>query len=188
MQRQGRRRRRRGRAPTVLPEDDALGQREVLDSGPRPRARLAGARADGQSRRQHRGPPRCSGTRLAARADQTQRRPARVAPAAPSLRASGSAGGRGSRCGMPPGSAAGPRSAFSRPPLASSLRDRAQQARACTGAPAPVKTSSTVAGLDDLAGVHDRDPVGDLGDHAEVVGDQDQAHAGARAAGPAAGP
>ena len=34
------------------------------------------------------------------------------------------------------------------------------------------------AGLDDLAGVHDGDPVGDLVDHAEVVGDEDQAHAG----------
>ena len=30
--------------------------------------------------------------------------------------------------------------------------------------------------LDDPARVHHRDPVGDVGDHAEVVGDQDQAH------------
>ena len=34
------------------------------------------------------------------------------------------------------------------------------------------------AGLDDPAAVHHRDPIGDLGDHAEIVGDQDQAHAG----------
>ena len=32
------------------------------------------------------------------------------------------------------------------------------------------------ARLDDLAGVHDHDPVGDLGDHAEVVGDHDHRH------------
>ena len=31
-------------------------------------------------------------------------------------------------------------------------------------------------GLDDLAGVHDRDAVGDLVDDSEVVGDQDHAH------------
>lgn len=31
--------------------------------------------------------------------------------------------------------------------------------------------------LDDPSGVHDRDPVGLFGDHAEVVGDEDQAHA-----------
>ena len=41
-----------------------------------------------------------------------------------------------------------------------------------------------VGGLDDAAGVHDRDPVGDVGDDAEVVGDEDQPHAGAPPAAP----
>ena len=32
------------------------------------------------------------------------------------------------------------------------------------------------AGLDDLAGVHDRDVVAEIGDHTEVVGDEDDRH------------
>ena len=39
------------------------------------------------------------------------------------------------------------------------------------------KTSSVVAGLDDLALPHDGDLVGDAGDHREVVGDEDHPHA-----------
>ena len=34
-----------------------------------------------------------------------------------------------------------------------------------------------IRALDDLAGVHDRDVVGLLGDHAEIMGDQQQRHA-----------
>ncbi len=34
------------------------------------------------------------------------------------------------------------------------------------------------AALDDAAAMHDRDPIGDVGDHAEIVRDQQQAHAG----------
>ena len=43
------------------------------------------------------------------------------------------------------------------------------------------------ADLDDLAEVHDRDPVGDVADHAEVVGDEDVGEARTRPGGPRAG-
>ena len=54
-------------------------------------------------------------------------------------------------------------------------RDRLQQALGVGVAGAAVQVVD-VRALDDRAGVHHRDPVGDVGDHAEVVGDQDQAH------------
>ena len=44
----------------------------------------------------------------------------------------------------------------------------------------PVEDLPDRAGLDDLAVVHHRHPVGDLRDHAEVVGDEQEAHAGLR--------
>ena len=40
------------------------------------------------------------------------------------------------------------------------------------GCPGAAKSSSAVADLDDLAGVHHRDPVAQTGHDAEVVGDQ----------------
>ena len=40
------------------------------------------------------------------------------------------------------------------------------------------RTAGGGAGLDDLAGVHDRDVVADVGDHAEVVADDDHRQAG----------
>ena len=54
-------------------------------------------------------------------------------------------------------------------------RDRVQQALGVRMGRAGVQLED-VGLLDDPAGVHDRDPVGHVGDHAEVVGDQDQAH------------
>ena len=53
--------------------------------------------------------------------------------------------------------------------------------RACSGR---LSSGTTLAALDDAAGIHHHHPVGDLGDHAQIVGDEDDRHAGARAAGP----
>ena len=50
-------------------------------------------------------------------------------------------------------------------------------APACTGAAASWNSVVDVALLDDLAEVHHRHPVGDLGHHAEVVGDEHDRHA-----------
>ena len=62
-----------------------------------------------------------------------------------------------------------------RQPLGRSLvepRERAEQAPG-VGVLGVVEDLVERALLDDLPGVHDEDAVGDLGDHAEVVGDQD---------------
>ena len=61
-------------------------------------------------------------------------------------------------------------------------RDRGEQALACTGDGARRRSSSPSALLDDLAGVHDDDVVGHLGDDAEVVGDEHDRHLVARRA------
>ena len=50
-------------------------------------------------------------------------------------------------------------------------RARPPAARPCSGAAAG-RTARRPGPLDDPAGVHDHDPVGDVGDHAEVVGDE----------------
>ena len=50
-------------------------------------------------------------------------------------------------------------------------------AASCTGAAGSPKTVADRPRLDDPARVHDRDPVAGLGQHAEVVGDQDQRQA-----------
>ncbi len=55
-------------------------------------------------------------------------------------------------------------------------RDRAQQ-RIGVGMPRRAEQLEHVRGLDDAAGIHHRDPVGDLGDHAEIVGDHHDRHA-----------
>ena len=56
-------------------------------------------------------------------------------------------------------------------------RDRADQARVYGWRGSPEQRRD-VGLLDDLAGVHDRDAVAHLGDHAEVVGDEDDRRAG----------
>ena len=52
--------------------------------------------------------------------------------------------------------------------------------RGCRGGAAGRRASSTPASLDDPAGVHDHDPVGDVGDDAEIVGDEQHRRCRAR--------
>src|SRR4051812_32172748 len=61
------------------------------------------------------------------------------------------------------------------PALAVQARDRSEQGLGVRVGRALVDVVDRRL-LDHLAGVHDRDPVGDVGDHAHVVRDQDQAH------------
>ena len=42
----------------------------------------------------------------------------------------------------------------------------------------PLDDIGRLTGLDDAAGVHDRDPVGETGDYREIVGDPDERGAG----------
>ena len=62
-------------------------------------------------------------------------------------------------------------------------RDRAAAGRACRGAAGRRRASSTGRALDDPAGIHHHDAVGDLGDDAEIVGDEQDRHAELAAAG-----
>ena len=55
---------------------------------------------------------------------------------------------------------------------------RAAGAAGCRRAAARRSTSRTGTGLDDPAVMHDHHPVGDVGDHAEIVGDQQEPHPG----------
>ena len=71
--------------------------------------------------------------------------------------------------------------------LAIEARDRAQQ-RIGVGVPRRAEQLEHVRGLDDAAGIHHRDPVGDLGDHAEIVGDHHDRHAELALERQAAGP
>ena len=83
---------------------------------------------------------------------------------------------------------AGHRALDGRQPLALDVeaRDRAQQADR-VGMLRIGEQGVDRRALDDLAGVHHQHVVGDLGDHAEIVGDDQDRHAEPRAAGPAAG-
>ena len=58
--------------------------------------------------------------------------------------------------------------------------------RGGVGEPGSGEQGVHVGPFDDLAGVHDDGPVGDVGDDAPVVGDQQDGHAGAAAAARAA--
>ena len=55
-------------------------------------------------------------------------------------------------------------------------RDRGEEG-SCVGVGGGGEDAVHVALFDDLAGVHDGDAVGDLGDDAEVVGDEEHGHA-----------
>ena len=61
-------------------------------------------------------------------------------------------------------------------PLLVQARDRLEQAPGVGVRRAPRRARGPSARLDDAAGIHDGDPVGDVGDDAEVVRDQDEPH------------
>ncbi len=139
--------------------------------------------------------PASSGGRLGGRA--ASRSPRRV-PAATSVPAGGvgtaasggceagsvsSAAGSGRRRCSASGES---RSTGTRPGISRSRRRAGVPARVRRRAEQPVRCSGAAGGrtgrvdaapLDDAAGVHDDDPVGDVGDHAEVVGDEQDAGA-----------
>ena len=145
---------------SVDPEQRAVGRSH--------RDRLAaGARARSRVRRAH----PVAGPDLAQLAAARRRSRRRV-------RRTGSAARSGSRRAGRRGPAAGPGSRSAAPrgrprPRAAAAR---RAAPPCTDAPGWSNSSRTGRLLDDLARVHDGDVVGDLGDDAHVVGDQDHRH------------
>ena len=122
------------------------------------------ARADGGS--DSAGPPRLRP------ADRPRgRRPSRA----------GSAGGRRNRRPRVEGAAPCRGSARRRAPRAASSRNRVEQAARVGMARARRARRPTRPGLDDAAGIHHGDPVGELGHDGEVVRDPDQRRAASRA-------
>ena len=161
----------RTRADLAVDQDARL-DREVLDEVGRPRAAVSPFTvATGFAGRSGRRP---RGGALLIRRPSQQRSRVRAAAAPSHL---------SNACGQRGGEPAAGRRAEQRRRLARDL-GQAFGTRLCRAGPAtPAAPRCRGAGgrrtsrracavLDDLAGVHHRDPVGDLGDDAEVVGDQ----------------
>ena len=155
-------------------QDDALRQREVLHQV---------TDLEHGLRRGHRGPPRRSGRRCVVVGDGEQRGLG-VAAHVLDVRAPGVERAALRELGQVR------RDALDRVELLALQvhpRDGGEQALGVRVAGVGVDVGDRGL-LDDPAGVHHRDRVGDVGDHAEVVGDEDQAHVRTRAAAPRAGP
>ena len=128
-----------------------------LGAPPRFSRSADGRRPDGRAR-----PWRSSsGVSLRQRSNRCAQRGAKLQPAGRSTSDGGRPGIAASRCGRGP----------------VEPRDRARAAPTCTGAGASQKTSRFGALLDDPPGVHHHHAVGDLGDDADVVRDQDDRRA-----------
>ena len=165
--------------------------------GPRTAASRGGAHGEPARRRSllapGRPPRRGERRRLAPAATaRTGSAPCLASYAADAPGAALAPGGSAARSGSAGGSAAGigrhARGSAARARAGRRRPGRPRAAAACTGAAAGGTARSTGPLLGDLAGVHDRDALARLGQHREVVRDQDHAPARARGAAPRAAP